>query len=232
MPNALTITGYTNRKAITGNSGSQFRAVCDRADVAYYQSYFLRAVDGNDTTLKCESVDWDYLNKDAATAKVELTANFVPGWKLDALVPNSAFKMRIEYGSESFTVSGSAWTWNSGAAIVNANILPIKSIGIQNVTLFGTRSSVDLATYSSYQDKVNSDSFLGLSAGKVLFRGAAASPRQLEDGTMTYDVEVRLSARSVSWNSFFNESTGAWEDIKDGSNNKLYSSTAFSGLLS
>lgn len=232
MPTSLEIIGYDNRKTITGNSGSRFRCVCDRADVAYYQSYFLRALDGNDLTLKCDSVEWDYLNKDPATAKVELTANFVPGWKLDALVPNSAFKVRIEFGSESFTVSGSAWKWNSGEPITNANILPIKTVGVQQVTLFGTRSSVNLATYSGYQDKVNSDSFLGLSAGKVLFRGAAANPRQLEDGTITYDVEIRLSAREVSWNSFFNETTGAWEDIKDGSSNKLYSATAFGGLLS
>ncbi|HUX15525.1 MAG TPA: hypothetical protein VMW52_03580, partial [Phycisphaerae bacterium] len=128
------------------------------------------------------------------------------------------------------------WRWASGEEILNDSVLPLCAQGVLRLVLFGTRSSVDASTWESYEDKVNSDTFLGRTAGKCIFKGASFSPRVLEDGTETNDIELHIETRNRSWNQFYNETTGEWEEIRrqDGGGNwtvTAFSAVAFSDLL-
>lgn len=223
----------TDNKAITGNSGSTYRYIGNLADLASDRTALLRAVDALDSTLMCASVASELLNKDYATGKVELTASFIPAWRLNAMIPNSNWRRRIVQGAESFTfvpLKGAKAKWASGKAIRNRNILPLMTVAVDQITLFGTRTTVDLSTWASYQNKVNSDTFLGATAGFVLFKGASADPRQLEDGTMTNDVQLHLARRYIEWNKDYNEDTGAWEVVYPDGTNPKFGSVAMSGL--
>jgi len=111
-----------------------------------------------------------------------------------------------------------------------------------DIVLYGTLSSIDLSTYDDYYDKVNSDvegegttKFLGAEPGHVLFRSASASPRVIydEEGDpkSVVDVELRLTYRTRSWNEFYNETTGEWEEIWDSEDNPYYEEKLFAGLL-
>jgi hypothetical protein len=227
----LTCTKYNNTGAVDGGSKSSFVFTCDWADRFTNKALLLGAIDANDTTLMCNEVTFAYLGNQPS-ALAELHCNFIPAWKILTLLPDNPFKVRTSYGAESFTVSGDGWKWASGAPIVNKNVLPIQTVAVTEVVLFGCRSAeFDLSAYDAYEDQVNSDTFLGAAAETVMFQGATRNPRYDANGNLVYDVEVKLKRRNRSWNEFFNETTGQFEEIKDGSGNKVFASTAFAGLL-
>jgi len=110
--------------------------------------------------------------------------------------------------------------------------MPLHTQGVLKVVLFGTRTTVDAGTWLDYVDHVNSDTFLGMAPGCCIFRGAPFNPRVLEDGTPTNDVELHIETRAKPWNQFYNETTGAWEEIRRvGDNSPMFSAAAFAPLL-
>lgn len=226
---------YDNTHDVRGSSESHFVVNCSYADRLDVCAGFLWALDGNDTTLQCYKTSWKYLAaaENVDDILVQVRADFMPAWKLQLLMPDQPFKVRYEYGSQSFTISGKGYVWaDDNSAIENENILPLKVVDVKDVVLYGSRSSFDSGTFSGYEDRVNNATFLGAPAGCVLFRGASATPRQLETGTMTWDVEVKLSIRQISWNMFYREKDGTFQEIKQaGSGNKMFPAVGFGGLL-
>jgi hypothetical protein len=218
---------------VGGNSSATAKWVCNNANVATNRGGLLYAVCAEVLTLSCESIEHEYLNNDASNGKSVLTGHFIPTWKLDALTPDQPFRIRYENASESFTLTGTAWTWASGKDLLNRNIQPLLASGIIRLCLFGTRSSYDAATFDAWADTVSSDgNFLGAGPAQVRFAGSAGDPRQLDNGTLVYDVRVMLEARKHSWNEFYNEDTGEWEALyKRGTTDPMYADAAYAGLL-
>ena len=234
----LNFVGYNNKRTLLGNSGGQARFTCAVADWLAARDLLMRAVNGDDPSLAVESVSFDYLGKDAAAGIAELTATFIPAWKLNCLIPNSAFKIRGEVSSLSFTVAPKdrngnvKWKWASGQDILNDSIMPLHTQGVLKLVLFGTRTEVDAGTWLSYVDHTNSDTFLGAPPGCALFKGAPFNPRVLEDGTPTNDVELHVETRFIPWNKFYNETTSAWEEIhRTSDSSPMFSPVTFGDLL-
>jgi hypothetical protein len=234
----LEYIGYENTRDIRGNSNVRASFLCNEADGYAYQSFLLRATSAEFPWLVCVAIRYSYLNRDHGTGKVQLDCEFVPAFKLLSLVPDSPLYQRHEMGSESFTVNSIdksgliVWDWNSGDPVMNMAVLPLIIVAVDNITLYGTKTNYLASDYSTWIDHLNSDPFLGFTAGHVACLGVSASHRMLEDGVMTNDIELHLKGRWIAtWNSFYNETTGAWEEIKKHSGGaNLYPTAAFSGL--
>jgi hypothetical protein len=220
---------YKAQTTITGNSGSTYRFLTpwtgDWSDMLATKLSYLRAYDAHDMTLQCDSVSVDYLGDDPNSNQGIISVHCMPAWKLALLVPNSVFRLKRRAGSESFTIhtpltATTPLKWADGSNVTNTAILPVKKVPVIDVVAYGTRTSVTAATWASYSGCVNSDVFDGAPIGTVMFEGATTSPRQLEDGTMTNDVELSFKVRvltvggtTITWNHFWNETKGAWDTL-------------------
>jgi len=234
FPDSYELLKYHGATDIRGGSQSTFEFACHKDDYDVVRAIFLRALDANDLTLQCASVSRDYLAvKDADEIIYKCTANFIPSWRLESLIPDQPFRWRLRGGSQSFTLRSELWKWASNEPINNDTVKPLMSIATCDVVLYGTRSVYDPSTYAAYVDTVNADTILGVPPGYMMFgQGPTASPRQLEDGTMTWDVEIPVTVRWVAtWNEFFNEDTGYFEAIKDADGNPMFASINYAPLL-
>lgn len=236
LPASFQFTLYENRKTIKGDSGSTLHFVCGAGDWTACRDAFLPTVSGggvidaSDTTLMCATVASDYLNKDPASNMFECRAEFIPAWKLASLIPNSNWRVSITRSAQCVAIKGPQAKWASGKAIENRTVTPMLSVATAQITLSGTRTTCDLSTYAAFENHVSSDSFLGGAAGMILFRGFNKTPRQLETGTMTNDVQLHLEYRAIEWNKDYNEDTGAWEVVYPDGTNPKFPSVAMSGL--
>ena len=229
-PTSVEFIDYKNSQSLEGSSDSYYALVCGADDFIAVRTQLFDSIDSTDPTLYCVSVEYGFLNDDWTNGKYRVVAHFIPFWKFRSLLPNEPFYVYMNFSSQDITLPSKAWSWASGNPI-NNQISPIKTIAIVDITLKGARTGVDLGTYSSYGDMVNNDVFLGKAAGYVIFKTAAVSPRMLNTGVLTNDVELRLQSRNIPWNQFFNEDTGLFEEVRDPSGNPMFASTAFAGLL-
>jgi hypothetical protein len=229
---ALKFKSYSGRYGFGREGGATAVFTCLWSERFTQKAILLGAGDANDPTLKCNSVRIEYAGGDPFCGYAQLTCDFMPIARVEAKRLNAAMTCHYEYSSESFTISGKGWTWASGKQITNQNILPVKIIKITDIILSGTRAVVDLSTYDAYDDCCNSAAFKGAPAGCVLFSGASADERTLDDGSIVSDVQIKLRRRSIPWNQFFNEDTGAWEEIKQTSGGtKMFELVSFAPLL-
>lgn len=247
FPDSYDFLKYENKRSDDGSSTSTFYFMVGTGTTAGHttgmddlnsvRTTYMESVDAFDTSLRCADFSFKYFKDDPKTGKYECEAKFIPFWKLLQLKPNQPMRVRINYSTQTITLKSTQWTWNSGAPVLNANVSPFLTIPIDEITLFGARTgtstngSMDLTIYDTYRNKVNSDTFLGAAPGQVLFKSASASPRQLSDGTLTNDVEIRVDRRAIEWNMFFNETTGLWEVMKDPSGNPMFGPVSFVSLL-
>ncbi len=234
FPSSYELESYHRVKDTRGGNESTYSFKCLKSDLAAVEAIFLRAGDGNDPTLVCPRVVSDMTSVDASgVMRMKGTANFYPKWKIDAEIPDQPFKWRYTSEAQSFTRRSDAWTWASGQPINNTSIKPIESVGLTGIVLYGTRSIFDAMTYAAYVDKVNSDYFCGAPAGYVMYqKGACGTPKQLDDGSDVWYVEIPLICRYVApWNSFFNETTGLWEEIRRPDLSPMYAAVPFAPLL-
>jgi hypothetical protein len=93
-------------------------------------------------------------------------------------------------------------------------------------------------------DRVSSDDFLGAPVGCSLIERYSATPKQLYDGSLVYEVQVPVEQRSVQWNLSYRENatnTGPefvdmFDTVEIGGDDKnpgheIYQSAAFAPLL-
>ena len=240
MPSSIEFTRYTNDKDVLGFNGSEYEGVCAIADLYAVYSTMIRSYDGEDlgsypggsalNLLKCKTFHWGWFKNDPLTGKAEFTAKYIPAWKIEIELPGFPFRRRIEFGSQSFTLTGKQAKWqDTGDIIANANIQPLLTVAVDHITLFGTKTPVDLSTYAGFENRVNSDAYLGIPVGCGLFLGAGANNKMLDDGTIVDDVEIRIDARAIPWNKDYRESDGTWQTVLINGNPK-FGSIAFSGI--
>lgn len=230
---AVETIDYRQDISINGDSSSTIVQVCEADEVAGVIATLQRAVDAYNNSLKCHRISLECLTNNWLTGKFQVTAQFCPDLKLDAKTPDAPLKYRFQYHSEAMAIPTNAdWKWQTGSVPVEeGDVQVVKHIAHTEIILYGTRNTVDLSTYDTWQGKVNSDTFLGAAAGYVLFDSASAAPRALDTGAVTNDLEIKLIRRSVPWNQFWNKKTGTWDTLLGPSNAPVYPSAAFAGLL-
>jgi hypothetical protein len=239
FPSSAQFIGWSYKQSLRGNRATA-KYSCAAADENATASCLIGAYWAGDLTIMCDEVGHDYLNADAGNGQIVLAANFVPFWTVIDLLPNSPFRVGLEWGEESYTlplnVTSPAVKWSDGTAIDPTVAPPVRLIlKVCDIVLTGTRTGINPSTYASYEDNLNSDTFLGMAPKKVSFLGASAKPRMLDDGTMTFDVEVRLRARNVEWDKFPRSDAGTgslWQTAVLAGGGPLIPTTAFTPILS
>ena len=254
------VNPYTITKDQEGNSGVTGEFVTDTLtstgddNAGFWRNYLFGVTALEDTSLVCSRVVQSFLGDDAATGKVKLKATFIPWFKFIALMPNSPLRVRIEWGNEFYTTGPSAtaalaasrfqWRGESGTAIARdlfAGASTYPAVKIQNRTLvfFGTRTAPN---YTPWENMISSDAFyvplLGETAGAPpygvecsSFDGATAKERLLPTGVLTFDIEVRVKQRAISFNKFWAVDTGKWEYIRRAdTGDYMFGTTTFIGL--
>ena len=230
---------YTNTQTVKGDSSSQMIFVCDIGEMAEEMAALLNALDLNDYTLVCQRTSAEQVGEmiqPNGEGKIRITADFWPKDKGEASTPDEAFKWRLDWKCESFTLDPQWWKWQENGKIIDAKKSLLKRVSLAGITLYGTRSQIDLSTFDVYEDKVNSDVFLGAQPGHVLFESASAQPKQQQQSrTILREVELHLVKRSEKWEKEFNHKAGSWMTpvVAFGANagNKLVESVAFAPLL-
>jgi len=225
---------YENTANIKGNPSARAVLQCpwdERWDV---RNAILGTVDPYDDKLVISEVLVRSLGDPQACVMAELTCGMISLYSATRNDVDAPFQISYEGSSTAITIAGGYhWDDDDDSPVLNRGILPVKTFKITKVVLSGLRSSVNAATYNSYLDKVNSDTFLGESAEKILFRTWSGTPQQHPmNSSIVYSVQLELLAREKSWNEFFREETGKFVKLlQDGTNAPVYASTPFAGLL-
>ena len=221
MPTAPAFTqiDYHNIGGITDDSSSRSTYKCKWADFIDVRNWFIGAADGDDANLMFVRGAMDPLGGDPGNMTSQVTMEAIPAWKANMLLnPYTIQYAWTDVGEEAFTVNG-GYKWSNNQPVINNEVKPVRSFGVQNIRIRFSNPSVTGATYAGYRDMVNSGTWHGFADSCVRFIEAKISPRQLANGAITNDVEVLLKARSFDWNLFYNEyplSTDAtpWQTIK------------------
>lgn len=230
----LSLKKYEDWLDTKGEARADAIFICPWAVREAARNTLLGAVNEFNTALMYHRVKINHLQDPSGDLVAELHAEAIPRYKVEQDEVDAPFKFRIEQSSEAVTVAGGYhWADNKKLKDTNLNkILPVKKFTIYKCTLCGCRSVFHLGTYSAYQDKVNSDTFLGAPAETVRFDTLSVSERQDKDGVTVYEVELHLEFKPSGWNKFYREKPVGFEELlEDGTNAKVYSSTAFAGLL-
>ena len=194
----------------------------------------MQTVDGYNPNLYCRSIRTKYHEEHLAPMR-QLVVEFAP----DARLIDQPWFFRVEASGLAIELS-SFYTWLSDSKKLGATnkggivpIHPAKKITRMKVVLYGTRSTYNPWTYTTYQDKVNSDSWLGVPAGNA--KGGCHTSNQRKDtasGDILYDIELPIEISSVPWNQFYRpDMPGVLDTLQEpGTSNTVYGTVAFSGI--
>ena len=227
---------YKANPTIIGKSTSTRSYVCDFTERDTVLASLLGSVDEDDAFLMCFEAPWDHLGNDPACGKIRIDAQYGPLADVVAKTPDLPFKFKVSFKSETFTISGEGWVWDTGdLPILNKNVLPNETVYTGELVLFGCRSSVDFSTFTPWQGKINSDVFLGAPPGYLLFLGADIQPRMI-GAVEVLDVEVHIMYKAPGFNYFWNEDQTGWDKIVklnvfSAESGFLYEEVAFASLL-
>ena len=236
---ALQMKSYENHSSLLGDSRSTAVFQCEKSEWLAMRDFLLGAVDGNNPQLKCQSVRMRSLGSDIFCGMAELTCEFAPTAKVEALKPDMPMRFRAEISSGAIVVTDDKrkeqiykWEEATPERDVPVSITSTMPVTTWKAVLSGARSVANLSMYDQYADTVNSDTFLGAAPETVRFVSASFNPRQLEDGTVVFDVEVHLEYRPTGWNRLIDPDTRTWmTPVKKIGGQKLFEATPYANLL-
>jgi hypothetical protein len=146
----------------------------------------------------------------------------------------------LDFDSEELLYEGRSYVWDSDATgnyngsplAGQSTHLPIKvPVGITTMTLtYHELPYMPMATVRSLRNKVNSATFLGVAAGKLLFLGAKSTREVNRNGDIAQRVTLVFKERDYDWRSFLQPNLIGFAKIKDGSGNYVFGSASFAPL--
>lgn len=233
IPASTELIGRTGNPTTDGKSSTTRTYRVLVADMWDLIEALLYSVDADMPWTICRAAPFKIIPN---STTVEVTATWDSGD--DDKVADEPMLWRTEFKSESFTVNprdeegAAVWEFSDGTPIRNNKVLPLMTYGITDVVLYGTRTTLSLASYDAYHGKTNSGTFLGAPEGSVLFGGAECQPTKLGDGTSAISVQVRLHRRQYPWNQEYDEDSGTWKTVRRKSDTTLrFPTTSFAALL-
>lgn len=141
----------------------------------------------------------------------------------------------LDFTTETFTIADNTFKFVSSSAITG---VPAKySIPVTELVLtFHQLPYMPMATVRSLRGKVNNATFLGATAGTVLFRGAKSEREFNQDGTVVQKLQLMFSERSTlhPWNSLPSRTTLVWGAVTEdgtGGGTKMYETADLSPLV-
>jgi hypothetical protein len=181
------------------------------APLRYPDATFLRAegikIDGDGTKSigphGMVAYQWAHLNIRYGTPDVSLTSEDVGVLQLDV---SSQVLMPSQ--------SEPTFKWKSDNADLPVEATPGVVVPIVDFTKSRRNlASIPMATILSLVDHVNSTSFEGASAGKVLYFGPSSLARITAGGYQNFEIAHRFQYHPYGHNKFLRPSSGTFEDI-------------------
>jgi hypothetical protein len=144
----------------------------------------------------------------------------------------------IDFTTESFTIADHTFKYSAGVAVGTNTGVPAKfSIPVTELVLtYHQVPYMPMTIVRNLRGKVNNATFLGATAGTVLFRGAKTERTWNTDGTVTQNVQMMFSERSSlhPWNSLPSKTSLTWQSVtEDGTSGgtKMYETADLSPLV-
>ncbi len=159
-----------------------------------------------------------------------------PGGKhqIDPTNPITWCTQELDFDVETYVHETGKYVWETGDALNGQPTdVPIKvTIGITTMTLtFPNLPYLPATAIRNLRNKVNSTTFLGVTAGKLLFVGGKTNRDYNTDGEISQRVSLVFREREVDWRSFLRKDKLEWAKIKDASSNYVFSSGDFAPLI-
>jgi hypothetical protein len=134
--------------------------------------------------------------------------------QIDPATPMIYCKQNLDISTELMTIPGIALKFSNGNKVNRDYRLPIVNIDLQ-ITFIRVPYLPAQALLAASLKPLNSTTFLGQAAGFVLFNGAHNEQTRATDGTMTQDLTLSFSWRSIRWDFDFNPKTGTFLQVQD-----------------
>ncbi len=141
----------------------------------------------------------------------------------------------LDFDVEYVVYEGMKYVWETGDSLNGAPTdVPVKiKIGITTMTLtFHQLPYLPMGIIRSLRNKVNSATFLGVAAGKLLFVGGKTTREFSSDGSIVQRVTLVFKERDKDWREFLRRDIFAFAKIKDSLGIYVFSSADFSPLIS
>lgn len=184
---------------------------CPIGERATHEAALRFAADPFDATLFCTDVEGDFRGGDINSGVWVMVASYAPASEVNRNKPDQAFVAEFETGADAIQIEGGYEFPSDHTPLIGENTRPVILISRSKIVLSGVRTSFDLSTFESLEDKVNDDSFLGAAAGTLLFQGGSGRVRTKADGSgLLYEVRIPLLHRGAGWNNFLRPD-GEWE---------------------
>lgn len=132
----------------------------------------------------------------------------------------------LDFGAETYTINNGTYTYQAGPNSGKPTSVPVK-ITIPLTTMVLTYERLPYLVMSalrSLRRRVNTMTFLGASAGLVLFEGARTTRQFNTDGSIAQKTQLVFQERDSAypWNSLPARNSLAWYAVQDGSGNTMY----------
>lgn len=152
-------------------------------------------------------------------------------------VPDGTF-LTVEgsVGGEFLTIPGSALEWgadasNVGTALPNDAFAGVLLSHQEFSTTWSRVPRPPWATMRSSQNTVNNATFLGFSAGYVVYLGTEFSRSFSVTSVSQWTLRHKFKARNVPWNYAYNETDSTFRSFRKADNSDYFSSSTFANLF-
>ncbi len=142
----------------------------------------------------------------------------------------------LDFGHETYTIANSTYTYQAGPNNGRPTSVPVKiTIPLTTMTLTYERTPYLVMTaVRALRRRVNTSTFLGGSAGLVLFEGARTSRQFNTDGSIAQKTQLVFQERDSAfpWNSLPARNQLTWYPVADGAGKKMFQTADLTLLAS
>lgn len=136
----------------------------------------------------------------------------------------------FDFSTDFILLDRSQYTFTSDSSKSTVPVRIKTGITIMDIT-FHRVPFMPSALIRAARGCVNSSTFMGSSAGQILFKGARTHKEINPDGSYIRTVQLIFHERNQSWNKVFRPDTLAWDGLVDGSGNGPYLTSNLNNLL-
>ncbi len=154
--------------------------------------------------------------------------------QIDPAHPYVYAEQSLSFTSEFITVPGPTVHWlSSGLALGNRNWGFRSPIVNMNISIKQIPYIPAAAIIAATAAPVNSTTYLGVAAGKLLFNGVETHETRMSDGTISQSADYSFSYRPIApWDYDYNGSGGTtWDKVVDGSGAAIIQRSDLSGII-
>ena len=119
-----------------------------------------------------------------------------------------------QFAGENLTINGQDWEWQVGNIRISPeeNINAVKTLPHVRLVYRGEWNSIDIDKINNVIGYVNTSTFVGAGAKKLLLEGCSFEQNTAPTGAK-WSIEYRFGYKPKTWNKFWNQKTNAFDTI-------------------